>query len=112
MSAGNTIRHVIAVMILTAAVIAMIVSPVPLIPLVWFAAIGIVSGVLLVLPGTIPAWISGALMVFGTEWAESLLVRQGNVFAWYAPVLIAASLAVLTYYLLRALSGRVRSVST
>ena len=110
MSAGNAMRHVIAVVILGATVTALIINPVPLAPSLWFAAIGIVAGVLLVLPGTIPAWIAGAVLIFGTEWAESILARRGHVVAWYAPAMIAASLTVLTYYLSRAVYSSRKSV--
>jgi hypothetical protein len=101
MTGSDKVRHAFAAGLLTATIIALIVNPVPLKALVTFAVVGVVSGSLLALPTTITAWVGGAILLFGIEWTQSVLIRGGAGFPWYSPVLIAASLAVVTYYVVR-----------
>ena len=97
MTTWDKVRSAIAVTIIGGTVLALIVHPVSFSALVSFAALGIVAGALASLPGTAAGWISGAILVFGTPWLQSVLVARGADLSWYAPMLIAVSFAVMTY---------------
>ena len=94
----DKVRAAISATIIAGALLALIVHPVSLSVLLSFAALGIVAGVLSSLPGTVVGWISGAILVFGTPWLQSILAARGAELTWYAPMLIAVSFAVMAYY--------------
>jgi hypothetical protein len=106
MTASDKVRNVIGGAIIIGTIVSLLINPMSIHPLVVFATIGIVAGVLLSLPGNIAGWISAVVLVFGIERAESALVARGAVFEWYEPVLIAASFAIATYYVVRLLKRK------
>jgi hypothetical protein len=106
MTASEKLRHVVAGAIIAGTIVSLIIHPVSIQPLLIFAAIGIVAGVLSSLPGNIPSWVSAVILVFGTERIQSALVERGVEVVWYAPMLIAVSFAVATYYLVRLLKRK------
>jgi hypothetical protein len=111
MTASDKVRHTAAAAFLTGTIITLFANPVAIEALLTFAVIGVVSGVLLAVPAELAGWIAGAILLFGTEWMQSVLVRRGLVFPWYAPVLIAAAFAVFVYYVAQLMKPRSRSVS-
>ena len=110
MTASDKLRHVAAAALVAVTIITLFVTPVPLQAFLTFAVVGIVAGVLLAVPAEITRWIAGATLVFGIEWAQSVLVRGGAVFQWYTPVLIATAFAVVVYYIAEAIKPRRRAV--
>jgi hypothetical protein len=108
MTALDRVRHILAAALVMGTIVTLLVSPLPLQPLVTFAGVGIVAGVLLALPAEVAGWIAGATLLFGIEWTRSILVRRGAVFPWYSPVLIAATFAVVVYYIGSAIKPRTK----
>jgi ABC-type uncharacterized transport system permease subunit len=106
MTASDKLRNVVAGAIIAGTIVSLIIHPVSIQPLLIFAAIGIVAGVLSSLPGNIASWVSAVILVFGTERIQSALVARGVEVAWYAPMLIAVSFAIATYYLVRLLKRK------
>ena len=106
MTASDKLRNVIPAAIIGVTIVSLIIHPVSIQTLLIFAAIGIVAGVLSWLPGNIVGWVSAVILVFGTERTQSALVARGVEVPWYAPMLIAVSFAVATYYLARLLKRK------
>jgi ABC-type branched-subunit amino acid transport system permease subunit len=102
MKAFEIARLVLAGALVAGTIGVLVTSPVSFRTFVIFAAMGIIVGGLFVPRQPIAAWIGGAILIFGTEWVQSLLAVRGVDFPWYAPAMIVASFCVIAVFAGRA----------
>lgn len=99
MTNSEKARNLIRILIVAAAIASLIVKPVPIQIILVFAAVGIVAGGLWSLRGTVASVAGAAVLLLATEWIQSLLDRRGFDVAWYAPILLSASFAIVAHLL-------------
>jgi hypothetical protein len=103
MKASDIARLLLAFALVMGTVGALIANPVSIRTFIIFAAIGLIVGGLFLPREPIAAWIGGAILIFGTEWVQSLLIANGAEITWYAPALIVASFCVIAVFSARSL---------
>lgn len=110
----SPVRLTIAVLFVLAAIVSLVVEPLPLLHLVSYAAVAVVAAVLLVSSESLLHLLSGAVLVFGSGWVTNWLTRtsDGFVIPWWQPTLLSGGIMVAAFYALVVLKRRLQRPAT